>query len=806
MSSTIQPDEVRVDHDAAAATRKQANATVARSNVDNLRDDPEARAAFLSTFSADEERSVLNKIDKRFLIIIGFMYMIKQIDQSNAANVRVLQVGESRNIMKELSMTSDQYNWVGSIYGIAYIVFEAPSNLLLKRMSPHLWQSRIFLTWGIITACHAAAQNRHQLYAMRFLLGMFEAGMFPGVMAQLSSWYRTDEIGKPVTWFFATSNLAGIIGSLLCYGISYMNGVGGLSAWRWVYLLEGLATIVFSGAVFWYLPDYPKSPRSDRWFTKREQEFIEARLPENAPLTNDPDFSKKEIFAVLKTPLIWSFMLSQTLINIGGYALTWYLPTIVTNLGFVGLPKNQLLNIPPAAAAILGLIFSAWFMSKAYIVRPALIMIIMSGMVVCFVLFFTITNRYGIYISCILGTLFYQSYFIPFWAWRSATLSGSTGTAFTLGLQSGIAQLGGVIGPQLFQSRPALTQQFPVILTLHTTYLTMAPSAALVQQLQSVIPQEARKSLRDEVIPAILGAVSDIAKTLHASQHVSLAGTANAFGDDQLNVDVASENVMRAAIAECPTIHTASSEEDPVEKPARTLTNGKANDTPGSSEEYTVAFDPLDGSSIIAPNWTVGTIVGIWDGRTAVGQSPREKQIAAVMGVIGPRTTAIVALRIPGAEAACFEIGFGQNGVEDCEIIRTVVKLADGPFKTRYFAPANLRHAADDERYGALITRFIQKKYTLRYCGGLVPDIVHALVKGHGVYVMPVTPGTLPKLRFLYELYPIALIMEVAGGKAIDPSDGKPLLDKVSVDCDGRAGLICGTAEEVDIAKAALLD
>ncbi|TDZ27531.1 MFS transporter prlL [Colletotrichum sidae] len=449
MASITQTDEIRVDHDAAAATRKlQANSTVARANVVNLRDDPEARAAFLSTFSAAEERSVLRTIDKRFLILIGVMYMIKQIDQTNAANVKVLQVGESRNILKELSMTSDQYNWVGSIYGIAYIIFEAPSNLLLKRMSPHLWQSRIFFTWGIITACHAAAQTRHQLYAMRFLLGMFEAGMFPGVLAQLSSWYRTDEIGKPVTWFFAASNLAGIVGSLLCYAISCMNGVGGLGAWRWVYLIEGLATVLFSGAVFWHLPDYPKSPRSDRWFTRREQEFIEARLPENAPLTNDPDFSEREIFAVLRTPLIWSFMLSQTLINVGGYALTWYLPTIVTNLGFVGLPRNQLLNMPPAAAAILGLVFSAWFMSRAYIVRPAYIMILMSGMVACFVLFFTITDRYGIYISCILGTLFYQSYFIPFWAWRSATLSGST-----LGLQSGIAQLGGVIGPQLFQSR-----------------------------------------------------------------------------------------------------------------------------------------------------------------------------------------------------------------------------------------------------------------------------------------------------------------------------------------------------------------
>ncbi|TDZ16234.1 Sedoheptulose-1 7-bisphosphatase [Colletotrichum orbiculare MAFF 240422] len=330
-------------------------------------------------------------------------------------------------------------------------------------------------------------------------------------------------------------------------------------------------------------------------------------------------------------------------------------------------------------------------------------------------------------------------------------------------------------------------------------------SAALVEHLKSLITQEDRKSLRDEVIPAILGAISGIAKTLQESHHVSLAGTANSFGDDQLNVDVATEKVMRDALAEVPTIHTASSEEDPVEKPTRPATSRDADDAPATSEEYTVAFDPLDGSSIIAPNWTVGTIVGIWDGRTAVGQSPAEKQIAAIMGVIGPRTTAIVALRVPGAPSACFEIGLGWNGVGECEIIRPVVKLAEGPFKTRYFAPANLRHAADDEKYNALITRFITQKYTLRYCGGLVPDIVHALVKGHGVYVSPVSPGTLPKLRFLYELYPIALIIECAGGKAIDPADGEPLLNKVSLDCDGRAGLICGTAEEVDTVKKALL-
>ncbi|ORY67503.1 high-affinity nicotinic acid transporter [Pseudomassariella vexata] len=356
MKSTNNPEvTVGVDQSAAAKTRELASETVSRANEANLRDDPDAKAKFLETFTADEAKKIPRKLDRKFFILIGFI--------------------------------------------------------------------------------------------------MFEAGMFPGVMAQLSSWYRTDEMGKPIAWFFTIQMFANIIGSLLCYGISYMDGVCELSAWRWVYLIEGVATIFFAAIVFAVLPDYPKSQRSNKWLTPREQEFIEAQLPENAPLTNDPNFSKKEIVSTLTSPLIWSFVLSQTLVNFGGYSLTWYLPTIVTNLGFTALPKNQLLNIPPVVAAICGLIFSAWFLGRACIVRPLYIMFIMTGMVICFVLFFTLTSKVGIYIATILGTLLYQSYFIPFWSWRSATLRVSTGTAFTIGLQSGVGQLGTVIALQLFQSK-----------------------------------------------------------------------------------------------------------------------------------------------------------------------------------------------------------------------------------------------------------------------------------------------------------------------------------------------------------------
>lgn len=99
------------------------------------------------------------------------------------------------------------------------------------------------------------------------------------------------------------------------------------------------------------LPDYPKSPTSNKWLTPREQEYLEVRLSENAPLTEEAAFNKAEVIAALKDPRTYAFMLNQLLINLGGYGLSWYLPTITTNLGFAGLPRNQLLNIPPAAVS-----------------------------------------------------------------------------------------------------------------------------------------------------------------------------------------------------------------------------------------------------------------------------------------------------------------------------------------------------------------------------------------------------------------------------------------------------------------------
>lgn len=339
---------------------------------------------------------------------------------------------------------------------------------------------------------------------------------------------------------------------------------------------------------------------------------------------------------------------------------------------------------------------------------------------------------------------------------------------------------------------------------------------SLASHLEALAPKDgSRAELFGSVIPAVIDAVGEIARALQKAHRVSLAGTANTFGDDQLNVDVAAEDILRRTFAaRCASVVTASSEEDPVEKPVA-HDAGLVTASAAAAERYAVAFDPLDGSSIIGPNWTVGTILGLWDGPTAVGRAPDEGQLAAVLGVYGPRTTAVVAVRIPGTSSpsgttspvtSCFEVGLDGEGLSrGAEVLRSAVRLDAPPFKTRYFAPANLRAAAQDTRYMALVNGYISEGYTLRYSGGLVPDVVHALVKGHGVYVSPVTAQSRAKLRRLYELFPVALIVEAAGGKAVDPANGGRILDVVLQGTDERAGLVCGTAEEVEKVREALL-
>lgn len=181
--------------------------------------------------------------------------------------------------------------------------------------------------------------------------------------------------------------------------------------------------MAFAGIVYVVLPDWPKSERSSKWLTKREQEYLDLRLSENAPRTEDAHFSRAEVIRSLKDFRTYAFCLSQILMNLGGYGLQWQLPTVTTSLGYAGLPRNQLLNIPPAAASVLAIIFAGWFINRAFITRPLFIMFLCAGAFAFFVVLCANVPRGATYVACVFGTMFYSVYFIPFWACKSSHLT-----------------------------------------------------------------------------------------------------------------------------------------------------------------------------------------------------------------------------------------------------------------------------------------------------------------------------------------------------------------------------------------------
>ncbi|GJD04331.1 pantothenate transporter [Colletotrichum higginsianum] len=221
-------------HDASSAIHPETHdelRTVKRANKDDivpddattLSDSELAREAALTALTVEEEKKLIRKVDWRLIPLLAMLYLVKKLDESNVgllklnatpfrpstppralsepvSQARIMNKGTERNILTQLDVTSDQYGMVTVLYTVPYILAEIPSNLLLKRFKPSRWQSRIMLSWGIVTACTAAVHNLGGLYACRFLLGLTEAGMFPGIILQLSYWYRPDEIAVRLMW------------------------------------------------------------------------------------------------------------------------------------------------------------------------------------------------------------------------------------------------------------------------------------------------------------------------------------------------------------------------------------------------------------------------------------------------------------------------------------------------------------------------------------------------------------------------------------------------------------------------------
>ncbi|KAJ5162108.1 hypothetical protein N7492_007500 [Penicillium capsulatum] len=430
--------------------------------------------------TTEEEKQLLRKIDWRLMTLCSLIFMFKNLDGNNTSNARIMNKGTSQNIMTQLGITSDEYSMVTVLYYVPYIVLEAPSNLLLKRLSPSKWQSRIMVCWGIALMCNAAVKNRGGLYVTRFLLGAAEAGQFPGVILQMTFWYRPDEMSIRLLYFYICGNLSGIFGGLLAYAFDTVSGAGGLSGWQWLFLTEGIATVIFGVAIWFLLPDFPETAK---WLTEREKKFIQDRLPSNAPRANEANFNYREIIESLKDFRLWLFTLIWATFTVGTNGTTFYQSTVISNLGFTSIAAAQLLNIPITVCGLIFIGVTGLIADRSRIPRPIFPLTYLLIIIACYGVFVAYPSNGAIYAVTLIANALHAGWFPVMWPWRVQTTPRATGSAFSIGFVNSYGQIGGAIGPQMFKSKYAPHYQVPfavamglvglcMILTLVTWWVT----------------------------------------------------------------------------------------------------------------------------------------------------------------------------------------------------------------------------------------------------------------------------------------------------------------------------------------------
>jgi len=249
------------------------------------------------------------------------------------------------------------------------------------------------------------------------------------------------------------------------------------------------------------------------------------------------------------------------------------------------------------------------------------------------------------------------------------------------------------------------------------------------------------------------------------------------------------------AIRDSGVYKIAASEETPVETDVSPSSGDGAEEDGGGGTFFSLGFDPLDGSSIIDANFSVGSIFGIWPGKGVLNRTGRD-QVASAVSLYGPRTTLCIAL--PGTTSGSgkpvvFEVTLVKNRTI-WEVSRDAISIDPSG---KVFAPGNLRAANDNARYAALIAHWMSERYTLRYSGGMVPDVYHIFAKSKGVFSNVSSEKAKAKLRLLYEVAPLGLMVECAGGATTHEAYDASVLDCKIDDLDRRLGVCFGSSEEV---------
>lgn len=408
--------------------------------------------------------AILAKAAWRLIPFMCLMYVASFLDRVN--------VGFAILTMKQdLGFSPEVFGLGAGIFFWGYFLFEIPSNLMLEKFGARLWMCRIMVTWGLISMATAFVQGPTSFYILRFLLGLAEAGLYPGMILYMTYWFPQATRARFIALFLAAVPAASVIGAPISGWLLGFDGI--LHGWQWMLLLEGLPSLVFGIAVLWLLPDRPATAK---WLSAEEKRILETRLADERR-GDTGKHTMSGFWEMLTDKRIWIFIIPDFSIVIGLYGMGLWMPQMIKDLGFSNLETGFLVALPYVVSMVgmvlLGLSSDrtgdrVWHVAGAAFAGA----LGLAGAGLS-------TNPLMIMISFCVAAFGIYGALAVFWTLPTAILRGMA-AAGGLALLNSFSNLGGFFGPTLMGQLKQSTGTYTTGMLVLAAMLTLAGVATLV--------------------------------------------------------------------------------------------------------------------------------------------------------------------------------------------------------------------------------------------------------------------------------------------------------------------------------------
>lgn len=434
--------------------------------------------ARIAAFTPEEQKKIIRKIDFRLVPTLGFMYCVSLMDRTNLGIAVVAGMGV------DLVLTGERYSIIVLLFFITYVALQPPATVVLRKLGPRLFLPLIVILWGLTMVCFGFVKLWTDLLPLRLVLGIFEAGFFPGCAYLLSCWYPRYELQKRNAVFYLIGSMASAFSGILAYGFSQLQNHGhqfapwmgvhhgptkanphapkyfgpGLSGWRWIFILQGLLTVVV-GLIGWYfIVDFPelaaKKGLGKKFLTEEEAAFVVARIEKDRHDAIPEEF---KVSKYLKNGLdlkVWAFAALFGLTTTMTYAIAYFLPIILKNgMGF-STAEAQCLIAPPYVAAAIVMYAFAWAGDKYHIRSPFIIVNGCVGLLGLALLGFV--KNVGVrYFGVFLATSAANANVPCVLTWQANNIRGQWKRALCSATLVGAGGIGGIIGGTVFREQDA---------------------------------------------------------------------------------------------------------------------------------------------------------------------------------------------------------------------------------------------------------------------------------------------------------------------------------------------------------------